>query len=82
MPSAGLDRLTAANGAFYIYADVSHLTNDSPDFCRRMLLEAGVACTPGLDFDTTRGNGTLRISFAGATEEMAEAVRRLRAWRR
>jgi aspartate/methionine/tyrosine aminotransferase len=82
LPSAGLDRLTAANGAFYIYADVSHLTNDSPDFCRRMLLEAGVACTPGLDFDTARGNGTLRISFAGATEEMAEAVRRLRAWRR
>jgi aspartate/methionine/tyrosine aminotransferase len=82
LPKAGFDRLTAANGAFYIYADVSHLTNDSPDFCRRILMEAGVACTPGLDFDTARGHGTLRISFAGSTEEMAEAVRRLTAWRR
>ncbi len=82
LPRAGFDRLTAANGAFYIYADVAHLTNDSPEFCKRILAEAGVAVTPGLDFDTTRGNGTLRISFAGSTEEMAEAVRRLRNWRR
>lgn len=82
LPGAGFDRLTAANGAFYIYADVGHLTNDSPEFCKRILTEAGVAVTPGLDFDTTRGNRTLRISFAGSTEEMAEAVRRLRNWRR
>ncbi len=82
LPAAGLDRLTPAQGAFYIYADVSHLTNDSRDFCKRMLQEAGVATTPGVDFDRARGAGTLRISFAGSTAEMEEAVRRLKAWRR
>jgi aspartate/methionine/tyrosine aminotransferase len=82
LPAAGLDRLTPAQGAFYLYADVSHLTNDSRDFCRRMLREAGVATTPGVDFDRARGAGTLRISFAGATAEMEEAVRRLKAWKR
>ncbi len=82
LPAAGLDRLTPAEGAFYIYADVSHLTNDSRDFCKRMLQEAGVATTPGVDFDRARGAGTLRISFAGSTAEMEEAVRRLKAWRR
>lgn len=82
LPRAGLDRLTPAEGAFYLYADVSHLTNDSRDFCRRMLREAGVATTPGIDFDRARGAGTLRISFAGSTVEMEEAVRRLEAWRR
>lgn len=82
LPRAGLDRLTPAQGAFYLYADVSHLTNDSRDFCRRMLQEAGVATTPGIDFDRARGAGTLRISFAGSMAEMEEAVRRLEAWRR
>ena len=81
LPGAGLDRLTPAQGAFYLYADVSHLTNDSRDFCKRMLAEAGVATTPGIDFDRARGTGTLRISFAGSTAEMEEAVRRLRKWR-
>jgi aspartate/methionine/tyrosine aminotransferase len=82
LPAAGLDRLTPAEGAFYLYADVAHLTNDSRDFCKRMLAEAGVATTPGVDFDRGRGAGTLRISFAGSTAEMEEAVRRLKAWRR
>jgi len=81
LPAAGFDRLTPAQGAFYLYADVSHLTNDSRDFCKRMLQEAGVATTPGVDFDRARGAGTLRISFAGSTAEMEEAVRRLKAWR-
>ncbi|WIM13329.1 pyridoxal phosphate-dependent aminotransferase [Enhydrobacter sp.] len=81
LPAAGLDRLTPAQGAFYLYADISHLTNDSRDFCKRMLQEAGVATTPGVDFDRLRGAGTLRISFAGSTPEMEEAVRRLKAWR-
>jgi aspartate/methionine/tyrosine aminotransferase len=81
LPAAGLDRLTPAQGAFYIYADVSHLTNDSRDFCKRMLQEADVATTPGVDFDKARGAGTLRISFAGSMAEMEEAVRRLKAWR-
>jgi aspartate/methionine/tyrosine aminotransferase len=82
LPAAGLDRLTPAQGAFYLYADVSHLTNDSRDFCKRMLAEAGVAITPGVDFDRARGAGTLRISFAGSMAEMEEAVRRLKHWRR
>lgn len=82
LPQAGFDRLTPAQGAFYLYADVAHLTNDSRDFCARMLAEAGVATTPGIDFDRARGTGTLRISFAGSTAEMEEAVRRLADWRR
>ena len=82
LPAVGLDRLAPAQGAFYLYADIAHLTNDSRDFCKRMLAEAGVATTPGVDFDRARGAGTLRISFAGSTAEMEEAVRRLRHWRR
>jgi aspartate/methionine/tyrosine aminotransferase len=82
LPKAGFSRFAPADGAFYLYADVAHLTNDSPEFCRRMLREIGVACTPGTDFDPTRGNATLRLSFAGTTDAMAEAARRLQAWRR
>jgi aspartate/methionine/tyrosine aminotransferase len=82
LPAAGFDRFAPAEGAFYLYCDVAHLTNDSRAFCQRMLSEAGVATTPGVDFDRARGAGTLRISFAGSTAEMEEAVRRLKAWRR
>jgi len=80
LPGAGFDRLAPADGAFYIYADVRHLSNDSEAFCRRMLAETGVASTPGTDFDPERGNGYVRFSFAAAEAEIAEAVRRLRAW--
>jgi aspartate/methionine/tyrosine aminotransferase len=82
LPKAGFSRFAPADGAFYLYADVAHLTNDSPEFCRRMLREVGVACTPGTDFDPARGNATLRLSFAGTTDAMAEAARRLQTWRR
>ncbi len=82
LPKAGFTRFAPADGAFYLYADIAHLTNDSPEFCRRMLRDIGVACTPGIDFDPERGNATLRISFAGATPAMAEAARRLKEWRR
>lgn len=82
LPEAGFDRLTPPDGAFYLFADVSRLTNDSRTFCSRMLAEAGVAATPGVDFDTGRGHGYLRFSFAGSTADMEEAVRRLTAWRR
>jgi aspartate/methionine/tyrosine aminotransferase len=82
LPKAGFSRFAPADGAFYLYADVAHLTDDSPEFCRRMLREVGVACTPGTDFDPARGNATLRLSFAGTTDAMAEAARRLQAWRR
>ena len=81
LPAAGFDRLAPADGAFYLYADIAALTNNSVEFCRRMLAETGVACTPGTDFDPARGHETLRISFAGSTATMAEAARRLQAWR-
>lgn len=82
LPKAGFDRLAAADGAFYIYADVGELTNDSPSFCRRMLSETGVAATPGTDFDPERGHRFVRFSFAGDEADMAEAAKRLIAWRR
>jgi aspartate/methionine/tyrosine aminotransferase len=82
LPKAGFDRLAPADGAFYIYADVSAMTNDSEDFCRRLLRELDVAATPGVDFDPGRGNAFVRFSFAGSTEDMAEAARRLQDWRR
>ncbi len=80
LPKAGFNKLSDTKGAFYLYADVNHLTNDSETFCRRMLDEAKVACTPGVDFDKKRGNGTIRISFAGATDSIEEACRRLQDW--
>ncbi|MFQ5958860.1 MAG: pyridoxal phosphate-dependent aminotransferase [Alphaproteobacteria bacterium] len=82
LPKAGFVSLAPADGAFYIYADVSPLTNDSQDFCRRMLHDIGVAATPGVDFDPVRGHAFVRFSFAGSTEDMAEAARRLKGWRR
>jgi aspartate/methionine/tyrosine aminotransferase len=81
LPKADFHKLASADGAFYIYADVGHMTNDSQEFCRRMLAEAGVAATPGIDFDPSRGNRFVRFSFAGSTEDMAAAVGLLRDWR-
>ncbi|MEX2454440.1 MAG: aminotransferase class I/II-fold pyridoxal phosphate-dependent enzyme [Rhodospirillaceae bacterium] len=80
LPGTGLELLAPADGAFYIYADVGHLTNDSGTFCRELLAETGVAIAPGIDFDRDRGKSTVRISFAGATATMTEAARRLAAW--
>jgi aspartate/methionine/tyrosine aminotransferase len=68
------------DGAFYIYADVSAFTADSLDFSKRMLAETGIAATPGLDFDPARGAHFMRFSFAGSTEDMVEAAKRLKAW--
>jgi aspartate/methionine/tyrosine aminotransferase len=82
LPRAGFDRLAPADGAFYIYADVSRLTNDSEEFCRRMLAEAGVAATPGLDFDAERGHQFIRFSFAGSAADIATAAERLLEWRK
>jgi aspartate/methionine/tyrosine aminotransferase len=82
LPLAGFDHLAAAEGAFYLYADITHMTNDSKAFCRRMLNETGVAATPGVDFDPGRGNRFMRFSFAGSTADMAEAARRLIVWRK
>ncbi len=81
LPLAGFETLAPAEGAFYIYADIAHMTNDSEEFCRRMLAETGVAATPGMDFDPGRGNRFMRFSFAGEHAVMAEAADRLRQWR-
>ena len=75
-----LPPLAPADGAFYLYADVSRLTNDSEDFCRRLLAETGVAITPGIDFDPGRGRAWLRLSYAGDPAVVAEAAGRIRRW--
>jgi aspartate/methionine/tyrosine aminotransferase len=80
LPRAGFDRIAPPDGAFYIYADVSGMTSDSRALAARILDEAGVAVTPGLDFDPRRGAGTLRFSYAGGTAEMAEGIARLQRW--
>ena len=77
LPRAGFDRIAPPEGAFYIYADVSHLTDDSRRFAAEILEHAGVAVTPGLDFDPDRGQRTLRFSYARATADIIEGLRRL-----
>ncbi|KKC02114.1 pyridoxal phosphate-dependent aminotransferase [Mycobacterium nebraskense] len=76
----GIDRLAPTDGAFYVYADVSDHTNDSIAFCSKLLNETGVAIAPGIDFDTTHGNSFVRLSFAGPTGDIEEAVRRIGTW--
>jgi aspartate/methionine/tyrosine aminotransferase len=82
LPKAGFTRIAAADGAFYLWCDVGHLTNDSAAFCAEMLDKAGIAATTGLDFDRARGTRYLRFSYCGAEAAMAEAPDRLRAWLR
>ncbi len=80
LPKAGFTRLAPPDGAFYIYADVSDLTENSLDFAAELLEQAGVAVTPGLDFDPVRGARRLRFSYARATAEIEEGLRRLQAY--
>ncbi len=80
LPHAGFERLAPADGAFYLYADASRLTNDSPALCTRILKETGVALTPGVDFDPARGHRFVRFSFAGSEGDMRAACDRLIAF--
>ncbi len=80
LPQIGFDRLSPADGAFYLYCDVSELTDDSFGFARRMLRETAVAVTPGLDFDPVNGKRFIRFSFCGGREDMSRAVERLEKW--
>jgi aspartate/methionine/tyrosine aminotransferase len=80
LPLAGLDSFLPVDGAFYLYADTSRFSNDSFDFATRMLEQAGVAATPGVDFDPLHGKNFLRLCYAGSREEMREAVERITAW--
>ncbi len=81
LPQAGFSSFAPADGAFYLYADVGALTDDSGKLARRILDEAGIAVTPGYDFDAARGGQYLRFSYSGTTADMAEAARRLKDWR-
>jgi aspartate/methionine/tyrosine aminotransferase len=80
LPKAGIDRFLPVDGAFYLYADVSHFTDDSYDFAKRMLEEAGVAATPGIDFDPVRGKHFIRFSYARSAADMRDAMQRIGAW--
>jgi aspartate/methionine/tyrosine aminotransferase len=76
----GIDRLAPADGAFYVYADVSDFTSDSMTFCSKLLADTGVAIAPGIDFDTVAGGSFVRLSFAGPTGDINEGLRRMAPW--
>jgi aspartate/methionine/tyrosine aminotransferase len=80
LPKAGLDKFLPVDGAFYLYADISRFSDDSLDFAKRMLNEADVAATPGIDFDPVNGRHFLRFCYAGSAPEMREAVERIGNW--
>ncbi|MFC0115473.1 pyridoxal phosphate-dependent aminotransferase [Kibdelosporangium aridum] len=75
-----IDRLAPADGAFYVYADIEHLTHDAMSWCQRLLADTGLAIVPGIDFDPEHGSKFIRLSFAGAHHEIEEALRRLGGW--
>jgi aspartate/methionine/tyrosine aminotransferase len=80
LPKAGFTAFAPADGAFYLYCDVSGMTSDAAALAKILLDEARVAVTPGTDFDAERGHKFLRFSYAGTTADMAEAARRLQDW--
>lgn len=80
LPALGLRRIAPPDGAFYIYADIGHLTDDSLAFCERLLRETGVATAPGLDFDPVEGHRFIRFSFAISTPLIEEAIARMVPW--
>jgi aspartate/methionine/tyrosine aminotransferase len=80
LPQAGLDTFLPADGAFYLYADISRFSNDSFDFAKRLLQDAHVAATPGVDFDPVSGHRFIRFCYAGSAADMREAVERIGGW--
>lgn len=80
LPALGLARIAPPDGAFYIYADISHLTNDSLSFCQKLLRETGVATAPGIDFDPVEGHRFIRFSFAVSTDRVEDAIARMIPW--
>lgn len=80
LPALGLGEIAPPDGAFYIYADIGHLTNDSLSFCMRLLHETGVATAPGVDFDPVDGHRHMRISFAVSTDRVEDAIARMAPW--
>ncbi|MBT5241836.1 MAG: aminotransferase class I/II-fold pyridoxal phosphate-dependent enzyme [Rhodospirillaceae bacterium] len=82
LPLAGIDKMAPSDGAFYLYADVSEFTDNSIAYCQSLLDQVGVAITPGVDFDPLNGHQTVRISFAGSTENIEDAVKKITAWQK
>ncbi len=80
LPKAGLDKFLPVDGAFYLYADISRFSDNSLDFAKRMLNEAHVAATPGIDFDPVNGRHFMRFCYAGSAADMREAVERIANW--
>lgn len=80
LPAIGLPRLAPADGAFYVYADISDYSTDSLAFCAQLLADTGVAIAPGVDFDTVHGGAYVRLSFAGSSADTEEALRRMGPW--
>src|ERR1700751_4224036 len=80
LPRAGLTKFLPADGAFYLYADVSDFTADSLEFAKAMLEKAGVAATPGVDFDPVHGRTFIRFCYARSADDMREAVTRIARW--
>lgn len=80
LPAMGLAEIAPPDGAFYIYADVGHLTDDSLSFCQRLLRETGVATAPGIDFDPVEGHHHIRFSFAISTGQVEDAIARMTPW--
>ena len=80
LPKAGFTRIAPPDGAFYVYADLTGITDNSLEFCREVLEQAGVAITPGLDFDPIRGHQSARFSYARATKDIVEGLKRLEAF--
>jgi aspartate/methionine/tyrosine aminotransferase len=80
LPKAGFDRIAPPDGGFYVYADVSAITDDSRALAAEILEKAGVAVTPGLDFDPLRGHTTLRFSYARSSDDIREGLTRLAAF--
>ena len=77
---AGLGRIAPPDGAFYLYVDVSDVTDDAQELCADWLDELGVACTPGIDFDPIRGHHFVRLSYSESTADVAEAAQRIESW--
>ena len=80
LPGMGLARIAPPDGAFYVWADIGHLTADSVAFCTRLLEDTGVATAPGIDFDPVDGHRFIRFSFAVSTPEVQEAIARMTPW--
>ena len=76
----GLSEIAPPDGAFYIYADIGHLTGDSLAFCEALLRDTGVATAPGIDFDPIAGHRFIRLSFAVSTDRIIDAVARMTPW--